>query len=491
MPLMMQSGLRYASNASTSDAVDATRPWPPQNGIEWMAIVARVPASTVASEIAAALTVLHQRQAASRLDPVNAESQQQTAEQRVVLDPAAEGISNLREELGRPLIALLGMVSVLLVIACGNLASLLLSRANARDREMAIRLSIGAGRSRVIRQLLAETLLLATLGGALGLLIAAWGRDLLLTLFAGNAVIDLDSAFDWRVLSFAAGLTLITGIAAGVGPALRGTRVSLAEAMKAHARSVGAAGTRGALVGKVLVAAQIAFCLLLLVLAALFTRSMQSLLEIDVGYDRDALLVARLDVRSLGHSPSERQGLYQRVLMHVKAMPGVASASVSLNGPMGTSRRTSSLTVEGYMPRRDKRLQTHEDIVTDAYFDTVGLTIVEGRGFRSEDRRPGARATVINQSMAKRFFPGGSAIGKRWTYGNPIDGDARVIRRRRRGREVSRCARHAAEHGLPAVRGHARRRAEQPRDPHERSARATRHDAQESAQRGGAVAARL
>jgi predicted permease len=427
VPLVMQSALRYASNASDSNTADVRKPWPPQRDIAWLSVLARLTDPEEAASIAAALTLHHQRDALSRLTTPTDDERRRIASESIRVDPAVRGVSRLREDLGRPLTALLGMVAVLLAIACGNLAGLLLSRASARDREIAIRLSIGASRARVIRQLLAETLMLAAAGGALGLLVAAWGRDLLLTMVSSNTTIDLDTAFDWRVLGFAVGLTTIAGVAAGLGPAIRSTRIPLAEAMKAQSRSVGVTGVRGARVGRILVAAQIAFCLLLLVLAGLFSRSMRSLMDIDVGYDRDALLVARVDVRSVGYAPDQRQALYARLLEASRSMPGVASASLSLNGPMASSQRISSLRVEGYEPPPGERIRTNEEIVTDDYFATVGLEIVEGRGFAPGDRVAGARSTVINQAMARRFFPAGGAVGKRWSHGDPIDSDSQVI----------------------------------------------------------------
>jgi len=430
VPLMMQPDVRYASNASNNDNADPRKPWPPQRGIEWLGVIARVPNAADVGSVSATLTGLYQRERTTGTTPPDADTLRQIQALRVVLEPARTGISSFRKDLQSPLRVLLGMVGVLLAIACGNVASLLISRANTRDREMAIRLSIGAGRGRVIRQLLAEALLLAAVGGGLGLLIAAWGRDLLLGMFSrGATVIDLDTSFDWRVLTFAIGITAITGLVAGIAPALRGTRVSLAESLKSQGRTVGAeGGRRGVLIGKTLVAAQIAFCLLLLVLAALFTRSMQSLLRIDVGFDREQILVARMDVRSTGYSADERQALYARVLSKLSAVPGVTSASLSLNGPLGTSQRTSSLSVEGYTPGRDETLLTNEEVITDKYFETVGLEIVQGRAFGPEDRAPGARTSIINESMARRFFPNGNAVGKRWSYGDDIAPDApRII----------------------------------------------------------------
>jgi predicted permease len=430
VPLMMQTDLRYASNASNNGDADPQKPWPPQRGMDWLAVIARVPQANDRAAVAAVLTGLYQVDSRSGSTPPDADALRRIQQLRVILEPAATGVSTFRQDLNSPLRVLLGMVAVLLAIACGNVASLLISRANTRDREMAIRLSIGAGRGRVVRQLLAEALLLAAVGGGLGLLIAAWGRDLLLSMFArGATVIDLDTSFDWRVLIFAIGITLLTGLAAGIGPALRGTRVSLAESLKSQGRTVGAeGGRRGVLIGKILVAAQIAFCLLLLVIAALFTRSMQSLLKIDVGFDREQILVARMDVRSTGYPASERQALYDRILSRLSSVPGVTSASLSMNGPLGTSQRTSSLSVEGYTPARDETLMTNEEVITDKYFETVGLEIVEGRGFGPEDRTPDARASIINESMARRFFPNGGAIGKRWDYGDAISAtSARIV----------------------------------------------------------------
>lgn len=430
VPLMMQTELRYASNASNNGDADSQKPWPPQRGMDWLAVIARVPQASDRAAVAAVLTGLYQTDSRRGSTPPDADALRRIQQLRVVLEPAATGVSTFRQDLSSPLRVLLGMVAVLLAIACGNVASLLISRANARDREMAIRLSIGAGRGRVVRQLLAEALLLAGIGGALGLLIAAWGRDLLLSMFARSAtVIDLDTSFDWRVMTFALGITLLTGLAAGIGPALRGTRVSLAESLKSQGRTVGAeGGRRGVLIGKTLVAAQIAFCLLLLVLAALFTRSMQSLLRIDVGFDREQLLVARMDVRSTGYPAAERQALYERILSRLRSVPGVTSASISMNGPLGTSQRTSSLSVEGYTPGGDETLMTNEEVITDKYFETVGLEIVEGRGFGPEDRTPDARTSIINESMARRFFPNGGAIGRRWDDGDAVSGtSARIV----------------------------------------------------------------
>jgi predicted permease len=429
IPLALQPRVRYAANASTSDDADPRKPWMTQRGIEWLLVFARVARPDDVPAVSAAWTVLHQRDAEARPRPGEADARARVAAERVVLSSAARGESSLRRDLQSPLVVLLSIVGVLVAIACGNLASLLLARASARDREIAIRLSIGAGRGRLVRQLLTETLLLAAIGGGLGLIGAAWGRDALVAMLAGNGgTMDLDTGFDWRVVAFVVALTVATGIVAGLTPAVRGTRVSLADALKLQARSVGAGGgPRNVLLGKALVAAQIAFCLVMLVVAGLFIRSMRSLLAVDVGYDTPHVLVARLDVRSMGYGDTQRQALYARVLDTVRSVPGVDSASLSMNGPLGQSQRTSSLGVEGYTPAAGERIQTNEEVVTEDYFPTVGLRLVEGRLLGPDDRLPERRTTLINETMARRYFGGASPIGKRWNYGSDIGPDAYVI----------------------------------------------------------------
>jgi predicted permease len=429
IPLMMQHEIRYAFNASASDNSDGTKPWPPQPGIEWLSLFARVPDKNDVAAIAAAFTVLHQRAAAAQLvSPTDAE-RARVQRENITLTAASHGVSFLRGDLSSRLAVLLAMMGVLLLITCANVASLLVARASTREREIAVRSALGAGRWLVMRQLLVENLLLASVGGAFGLLAAAWGRDLLLSMFTRSAAnLDLDTTFDWRVLLFALSITLLCGLAAGVLPALRSTRVSPTDAIKANARQVGhAGGRRGAAIGKSLVTGQIAFCLLLLVVAGLFVRSMRTLMLTDVGYDRAHLAVAEMDVRSLGYANLERQALYERVLDRLRRIPGVVSVSASLNGPMGTSRRSSSFAIEGYTTGPDEQLMTNEEVVTADYFKTVGLDLVEGRLWTPDDARPGSRNTIVNRTMARRFFPEGGALGKRWTYGDPIGADSNVI----------------------------------------------------------------
>jgi predicted permease len=432
IPYMMQPVVRYSQNASNSNSADPRKPWPPQPEMAWLNVFARVPGGGAANA-EAGFTIVAQRDSEAVL-PKDATADDRAAvrQQRVVLTDASTGLSSLRKAVSQPLYVLLAMVGVLLAIACGNVAGLLLARAAGRAREMAIRQSMGAGRGRLVRQMLAESLLLAGAGGLVGIMFAVWARDALLALMvnvgASALPLDLNTGLDWRVLGFSLAVSAVTGIGCGVIPAFRGSGVSVAEALKQEGRgSVTDGGRKGLLIGKTLVAAQMAFCLLILVVAALFTRSFRTLTQTDIGFDRENVLAARVDVRGAGYSADERLALYRRVVESLQAIPGVQSVSLSANGPLWGSQRISSLSVEGYTPGREERLRTNEETVTDRYFETMGLKVIEGRGFRTEDRAPGARNTLINASMARRFFQGQSAVGKRWDYGDSIGKDSQVI----------------------------------------------------------------
>jgi predicted permease len=432
IPYVMQSDVRYSQNVSNSGQSDPRKPWTPQPTMEWLTVFARVPSGTAATVTEEAFTAAYQQERQEVLPANSSEDDRGSVRQRrVVLNDASAGISSMRQNASKPLYVLLTMVGVLLVIACGNVAGLLLARAAGRQREIAIRLSIGAGRGRLVRQLLAESLLIAVAGGLLGVTLAVWGRDALLALLVnvGTTPIDLNTSLDGRVLIFSFVVSAVTGLLCGVLPALRATSMPVVESLKAQSRSsVGAdGGRRGMLIGKSLVAAQLAFCLLSLVVAGLFGRSLRSLTETEVGFDREHVLGVRVDVRGAGYSPDERLALYRRIVEKLESLPGVRSVSLSANGPLITSQRISSLSVEGYTAGREEQLRTNEEFVTDKYFETVGLRIVEGRNFGPQDRKPEAHATIINQTMARRFFKGQSAIGKRWSYGDAIDKDSNVI----------------------------------------------------------------
>jgi predicted permease len=417
-PIAMQPELRFAGRVRR-DGGDLLKPWPPQPELSWLNLMLRVPdggAPAVTEVLNAAL----RHESASRGDPSGT---RRSEGDPITLQPGTRGFSPMRNQLTTPLVALLIMVGLLLAIACANIASLLLARATNRDREMAIRLSIGAGRGRLVCQLLTESLLLAAIGGALGLAMAHWGSRALLTLLnRGAAVTGIDVSPDWRVVVATGATSIVTALLFGLLPALRSTRVSLTDTLKAHTRgAIGAAGRVP--VGKLLIAGQMAFAILLLIVAALFARSLQALTRVDVGYDRDRVLVARIDPRSAGYTVAELPVLYNRLVERLTSLPGVTSVSASANGPFSGSRSRGDFDVEGYTPARDEPVVKDSEWVTTDYFRTVGLTIKQGRGFGPQDSANGRRVSVINETMARRYFRNQNPIGRRWGNSRNFEAD--------------------------------------------------------------------
>jgi predicted permease len=416
-PAAMQAHVRFAGSYERSGG-DLQKPWPSQPQFAWLSVMLRVPDGSVPAVAQSMNVAEYETWPAGSQEP-------QT--QPVTLQPASRGFSPIRSELTAPLTVLLLMVGLLLAIACANIASLLLARATSRGREIAIRLSMGAGRGRLIRQLLTESLLLASIGGILGLVLAEWGSTALLTLLThGEALNSIDVRPDWRVVTLTLGTAIGTALAFGLLPAIQGTRLSLVDSLKAQTRSVIGGEGRGRLpVGKLLIASQMAFAIMLLLVAALFARSLQSLSQVNVGYARDELLVARIDPRSAGYDVAELPSLYSRVVERLSSIPGVSAVSMSTNGPFSGLRSRGDFQIEGYTPGPNETLIKQSEWVTPDYFRTVGLAIKQGRGFAPEDSAQGRRVSVINESMARRYFPGQNPIGRRW--GNSSNYDANGI----------------------------------------------------------------
>jgi predicted permease len=408
-PAAMQAALRFAGSYDRSGG-DLQKPWLDQPEIAWLRVMLRVPVRSAPAAAEAMTLALHRERPPGVQD---------AGAVPVALLAASRGFSPMRTQLTTPLIVLLLAVGLLLALACANIASLLLARATSRSREIAIRLSMGAGRGMLIRQLLTESVLLASIGGVLGLTLAYWGSTGLLTFLSrGEPVTGIDVNPDWRVLGLTFATSMATALAFGLLPAVRGTRVPLAETLKAQTRGViGASGHGGRVpVGKVLIAGQIAVAVLLLFVAVLFARSLQALTRVDVGFDRDHVLVVRTDARSSGYTVEELPALYTRMVESLARLPGVAAVSMSASGLFGGRNRGAFL-VEGYTPARDEQMTTLKNWVTSDYFRTLGLAITQGRGFGPEDSADSRRVGVINETMARRYFRNRNPIGKRLTWG--------------------------------------------------------------------------
>jgi predicted permease len=305
------------------------------------------------------------------------------------------------------------VVGLVLLIACGNVANLLLARAHARRQEIAVRLSIGASRGRLVRQLLTESLLLALLGGIGGLLVAYWSRAALWAFrppFLQANSIDLD--FDGRVLAFASLVSLATGVLFGLVPALQASRPDMVTELKERTTLPG--GTKWYNVRHLLVAGQVSLSLIALVSAGLFLRSLANAQRIDLGFDSDGLVIMGVNAGTQGFDEARGRDLYRRALERLTAVPGVRSATLSSAVPLfqgGFSRTTFRDDQDITDPRNGRLTQVNE--VGDRYFETLGIPIVRGRPFTPADRQGSTPVIIINEAMAKQFFPNEEALGRR------------------------------------------------------------------------------
>jgi predicted permease len=335
----------------------------------------------------------------------------------IELTPGARGISGLRREFSLPLRILMVVVGIVLLIACSNVANLLLARAASRQREFAVRHALGAGRTRITRQLLTESLLLAGLGGAVGIVLAIWGSRLLVAMVSsGPDPLPLDVTPDLRVLGFTLLVSVLSAIVFGTAPAFRAARVELNSSLKGGKGAVTSA-SRGPL-GKALVVLQVALSLVLLVGAGLFLRTLMNLRNVDTGFDGDRVVVFQTDTSATGYKEDEKlAGLFREVGERVKAVPGVRAASFSMFTFNQGAWSTKAFT-RGQNPL-EGRPGLLNNIVDEDFFAVMGLPLVTGRGFGPHDTASSPKVAVISETMARIYFPGESALGRRFGRGKP------------------------------------------------------------------------
>lgn len=411
-PLAMHHALRIRGSNSNS-GVDGEQPWVPQRGISWLTLITRASpdASARIAQLAnrpfrADLEIgLAQRDSAARAFGMK---------ERLALDAIPRGFSSLRTQFRDPLRALFAGVALILLITCANLAGLVLARGESRGHEMAIRSSLGALSGRLARQVAAESLTLAFIGGALGLVVADFSITALLRLAStGTAAIPLDASLSGAVLLFALGVTLLAGITVGLAPALRVRRFDLYAAFKTGGRVAG--GHRLPL-GRMLVTAQIALALVLVTSAGVFARTFANFINVDAGYERESVVTARIDARSAGYTVDRLPAFHQKLLDAARGVPAIQSASLSMHA-VGGGRRTSAFVVPG------RQLQpgqggAQENSVTPGYFRTMGISIIRGRDFTTADVADRPQVALVDESFARHFFGSTDVLGKRFGYGD-------------------------------------------------------------------------
>jgi predicted permease len=319
------------------------------------------------------------------------------------------------------LLVLLGAVGFVLLIACANVANLLLARAATREKEMAIRTAVGASRRRVVRQLLTESVVLACAGGALGLLVAYWGLDALRGLGPGNIPRLQDVGMDLRVLSFTFGVAVLTGVLFGLAPALRGSRVNLSETLKEGGRSSVGGGQR---LRSALVVVEIALSLVLLVGAGLLVRSFMRVQQVEPGFDARNVLSMRLSVAGTSYAGERSGEFFRELLTRVRRLPGVESAGAASILPLGGGIGWGTITIEGHAAANgQEQIQADQRIAGAGYFETMRVPLAGGRYFGEQDTAESPKVAIIDENMARTYWPNTDPVGRRFKRGD-LDDDS-------------------------------------------------------------------
>ncbi|MGH9593578.1 MAG: FtsX-like permease family protein, partial [Bryobacteraceae bacterium] len=331
--------------------------------------------------------------------------------------PAANGWTVLRRQFSNPLAVLMILVGIVLLIACANMANLLLARASSRQREIAVRMAMGAGRGRVVRQLLTESILLSALGGLAGLAFAVWSSCLLVALLASSQniymsgqEIQFDLTPDWRVMLFTLGAAVACGLLFGLAPALRAARVGVSASLKERAHSVRAAGGRLGM-WRILLSLQAALSILLVAGAGLFAGSLWRLATLNPGFNPADITIVSVDTGKRPEKGPALASLYDRLLERAQAIPGVKAASMVWFPPLSDSGWDEQLSIPGRTDLSEHQRDTDMNFVGMRFFDVMQIPLIQGRDFTLHDDSASEKVGVLNEVAARRFFPRRSALG--------------------------------------------------------------------------------
>jgi predicted permease len=406
----------------------------------WLIVMGRLRDGVTRDEAEAGLGVLYAQLLREDLEHSEIKSERARkafVEKKLALQPGGRGTSGLRDQSRTPLLVLMGMVGLVLLIACANVANLLLARASSRQREMAVRLALGASRGRLVRQLVVESLVLALAGGAVGIVFATWTGDVLvraLPLENASRVFSVEP--DPRVGLFALGLSLLTGVAFGLVPALQSTRPALAPTLKGEAGSVIGGGGPFRF-RKGLVVAQVALSLLLLIGAGLFTRSLVNLRSLDPGFAPERLLAFGVDPSLNGYDVARRFAVFGEIQEELAAEPGVHSVSMAEEGLMTNSHSSSTVMVEGYEAKEGENMNPDFNGVGPGFFATLGIPLVAGRDLTDRDRLETPKVAVVNETFARYFFGEKDPLGRRFGLGRTGKHDIEIVGLVRDGKTAS------------------------------------------------------
>ncbi len=391
---------------------------------QWLSVMARRKSDVSPTAAQASVDFLYKqlREGEAQQLPasVSAFDREEFLTQKIALQPGAQGFQSVQTELRTSLLLLFGATFVVLLILCANLTNLMMARATIRAQEIAVRLALGAGRIRLLRQWLTEGLVLSVLGGALGIFVAIWLKAGLLKFIPKDFRSNLDAPFDWRFYGFIMLVSLLVGVAFSLAPAIQAARNKFLPGSQKESRTIATAGRLFSLRSG-LILAQVALSLPLLVSAALLIRTLQNLRSFDPGFNKQNVLLASINPSLNGYTPDKSRVFYDTLIQRVRALPGVTAASLATDSPLSGGWDQNRIEVEGYKPREGENMACDVTYVSNDYFKTLGIPIVAGRDFNDSDRVGSPKVALINQKMVRYFFGKENPIGKRISVDEDLD----------------------------------------------------------------------
>lgn len=398
----------------------------------WLEVMARLKPGASEARAVAGINLIYQRIARQQMGTqISPDSERELAQEKITLAPASKGISGLRSRFAQPLLIVMALAGILLLIACANIASLTLAKARSRQKELAMRSALGAGRLRLARQLLTENLLLAAIGGALGLLLAYWSKHLLLLLLSTNsAFIEIGFGLNAHLFEFTLGVSALAGILVGAAPAWGAAHMNLNAALKASTRSLSAGSRNGRSpweLRRALVVSEIAMSLLLLAAAGMLVRSLEKLKDVNPGFDQNDVLLAPVDPTLTGYRGIRLAALYKRLVDAVSAVPGIQSVSLSALPPMTSARWRTGVFVQGRIPAPGENTTALMNMIGPDFFKTLRIPLLQGRDFTLRDSASVPEVAIINETMARYYFGHEPPVGKRLSFQGPGEGEIEII----------------------------------------------------------------
>jgi predicted permease len=387
----------------------------------WVTMLARLKPGMSANKAQAGLAPLYRAIMEGDAAALKLSSRQEFVNRKLVLDTGSHGRPILQHDTKQPLLVLMAMVGLVLLIACANLAGLLIARGEGRQREIALRLALGAGRVRLVRQLMTESLLLAIAGGAAGLALASWTLSVIVNSIPENdGASGLTSQLDYRVLIFACVVSLVTGVLFGLAPAIRATHTDLQSVLKDQGVNI-SGGKANVRVRKSLMVSQIALTAVLLAAAGLFAHSLLNLKTQDLGVRPDHVLEFSISPELNRYTPPQTIALTDRIRKSMETLPGVRAVSTSEMPMLADSNSSANITVQGYNAQEDEDMNVDQNWVGPNFLATMGIPLLNGREFSEADTATSPKVAIINEAMARRYFAGRDPMGLHFGFGGGKD----------------------------------------------------------------------